>query len=234
MVWWPRRIATLRLSLRACGGTAASLCLFGLVGCGAGGNGTSSASPSAAIDDCLVGSWVSSAVSASANGQPVQVTGGSGERLTINADGTVNIDDSDATVMDISAGGQVAHVKQSGQGTGKLATRNGSKVTLTLDSGSSLVTEQVDAGGGVVGTPAAAPTTVDGTYQCTAGQELKLTSSQSDGTQTVTYTPAGGSGSSSETGGSSSQGGGTGTESSGSSSTNTNTETTSSSSTTSS
>jgi hypothetical protein len=176
------------------GGLAAAV--LSLAACGGGSSNTSSDSSSsssgggsASVDSCLVNTWVSTGVSGSANGQTAQASGGTGEKVTIAADGAIQIDDSNTTLLNITAGGQSGSVKQTGRATGKI-TVSGDKLVVTLDPGGTLSNQAVDASGAPVGSPQPAPATVDATYKCSAGQEFQITQTSSTGVSTVIYAPA--------------------------------------------
>jgi hypothetical protein len=179
-------------SLMRAGGLAAAV--LSLAACGGGSSNSSSSSSSssggggAPVDSCLVNTWVSTAVSGSANGQTAQASGGTGEKVTIAADGAIQIDDSNTTVLNITAGGQSGSVKQTGRATGKIAV-SGDKLVVTLDPGGTLSNQAVDASGAPVGSPQPAPATVDATYKCSAGQQFQITQTSSTGVSTVTYAP---------------------------------------------
>jgi hypothetical protein len=176
-------------NLTRTGGAAAGLfSLVALAGCGGSGNTSSSGGggASAAIDSCLVGTWTSTGVSGTINGSPAQASGGSGEKATFNSDGSVEIDDSNTTTLQITTSGQTVALKQTGKGSGK-ATTTADKVTVTLDPGSTLSTQTVDASGAPLGTPDASQTTVTATFKCSQGQSLQLTQTTSSGTSTVDY-----------------------------------------------
>ncbi|HXA27856.1 MAG TPA: hypothetical protein VN193_03825 [Candidatus Angelobacter sp.] len=175
---------------RAGGAAAGILSLAALAGCGSGSSnssgGSGSPSATAALDSCLVGTWVSTGVSGTIGGQPAQASGGTGEKVTINNDGTITIDDSNTTTLQISTGGQSIGVKQTGKGSGK-ATTAADKVTVTLDPGSTLTNQTIDSTGAPVGTPDAGPSSVTATFKCTQGQSLQLIQTTSSGTSTVNY-----------------------------------------------
>ncbi len=183
-------------SIRAGGAAVGLLSLTVLAGCGgsSGGNASSSSSASA-IDPCLVNTWVSTKVAGTLNGQAAQISGGTGEKVTFSSDGTVDVDDSGVSTMNITAGGQSGVLKSTGQGSGKATTSGGNKLVVTLSS-NSLTQQFYDPSGAPQGTPQAAPGTVNDTYTCSANQELSLTTSQSGGGEvTTTYQPASNSGS---------------------------------------
>jgi hypothetical protein len=181
-------------SLMRAGGLAVAV--LSLAACGGGSSNSSSDSSSsssgggsASVDSCLVNTWVSTGVSGSANGQTAQASGGTGEKVTIAADGAIQIDDSNTTLLNITAGGQSGSVKQTGRATGKI-TVSGDKLVVTLDPGGTLSNQAVDASGAPVGSPQPAPATVDATYKCSAGQEFQITQTSSTGVSTVIYAPA--------------------------------------------
>jgi hypothetical protein len=185
---------------RAGGAAAIALGLVALAGCGGSGNSsptsssTETPSPShGSVDGCLVG-------------QTAQVNGGTGEKISFTADGSVLIDDSAVTVMSIAANGKTVELKQSGQGTGKVTSGGTGKITVTLDSNNTLSNQVLDATGAPLGTPEPAPASLAVDYKCTAGQELQLTQHQSSGDVTVVYQAGtGGSGGSGSSSGSSSE-----------------------------
>ncbi len=208
-------------SIRAGGAAVGLLSLAVLAGCGGSSGGNASSSSSAgAIDPCLVNTWMSTKVTGTLNGQAAQISGGTGEKVTFSSDGTVNVDDSGVSAMNITAGGQSAVIKSTGQGSGKATTSGGNKLVVTLSS-NSLSQQFYDPSGAPQGTPQAAPGTVNDTYTCSANQELSLTTTQTGGDVTTTYQPAssGSGGSSTESGSASSGGSGSSTDTGSSSST---------------
>jgi hypothetical protein len=198
---------------RAGGAAAIALGLVALAGCGGSGNSsptsssTETPSPShGSVDGCLVGTWVATSVRGTLGGQTAQVNGGTGEKISFTADGSVLIDDSAVTVMSIAANGKTVELKQSGQGTGKVTSGGTGKITVTLDSNNTLSNQVLDATGAPLGTPEPAPASLAVDYKCTAGQELQLTQHQSSGDVTVVYQAGtGGSGGSGSSSGSSSE-----------------------------
>jgi len=205
-------------SIRAGGAAAGLLSLVALAGCGGGAsNGTSSSTTgSTAVDPCLVNTWVSQSASGTFQGQQAQISGGTGEKVTVKGDGSIDIDDSGEAPMNITVGGQSVQVKSTGQATGR-ATTAGNKLAVTLDSGSTLMNQTLDTSGNPQGTPQPAPSTVSDTYTCSANQQLSLSMTESSGTQhTVVYVPA-----SSNGGGAASSGTDTGSSSSSTSSSDT-------------
>jgi hypothetical protein len=199
----------LTTSLRAGAAAVGVLSLAVLTGCGSSGSGGSGSSPSsAAVDGCLVNTWVSSAVSGETGGQAAQISGGTGEKVTIDASGAIRIDDSNTAPLHVTAQGQSAQIKEAGQGSGKVTTTGGNKLQVTLDS--STLTQQVfdPTGATAQGTPEPLPTTLTDAYTCSSNQ-LQITQTESAGSQTVTYVTASSSG-----GGASSSGTDTGSSSS--------------------
>lgn len=198
-------------SMRTGGAAAGLLSLVVLAGCGgSSGNSTTSGSGSSAVDPCIVNTWVSSKIEGSLQGQTAQISGGTGEKVTIDNDGNIQIDDSNVAPLNITAQGQSVQVKQSGQGSGKVTTTGGNKMQVNL-SNTTITQQAFDATGTTPqGTPEPAPSTSNLTYTCSANQQLQLSQSQSSGgNQTVTYVPA-----SSNGGGASSSGTDTGSSSS--------------------
>ena len=169
------------------------LCIVVVAGCGGGASDGSTSSPTAGstVDPCLVNTWVSISVSGEVQGQVAQISGGTGEKVTIGGDGSIQIDDSDVAPLHVTAQGKSAQVKQSGRGSGKVISSGGNRVQVTLDS-SDLAQQVFDAtGANAQGTPQAVPTAVTLSYTCSANRQLQLSQSPSSGgSQTVTYRPA--------------------------------------------
>lgn len=184
-------------SMRACGTAAGLLSLAVLAGCGGGsGNNTttttttsspSSSSASMSLDACVVNTWTLTKESQTESGQPVPMSGGTGEKLTISADGAVTIDDSNVAELDFTNSDGSSRIKETGRGTGKVTTTDG-RLHVVLDPGSTLSNQRLDANGAPQGTPYASTPDVTLDYTCTPGKQLQLSQSQGSARQVVTYT----------------------------------------------
>ena len=162
-------------------GLAAALAV---AGCGSSSSPTASTSsaPTASgvagsTDSCLVGNWTATGISGSTtqNGVTYTFSGGGGDKVTVAADGTTHIDNTnDQPQVATGSDGSIVKAQSGGQGTGKITTA-GNQLTFTIDAANAatLTIQSLDASGMPVGTPG--PTGgFTATYTCTKGQSFSF------------------------------------------------------------
>lgn len=142
-----------------------------------------------ALDPCVVGTWKTVSKTGSLtdpNGNVIAMTGGAGGVLTVNADGTVRIDDS-AEKPDTGRGadGTAYTLTTTGMAGGRVQTGAG-QITVTLDATAAL-TQTISRNGSPVASQTPSQT-ASNQYQCSRGKSLVTTSSSG---VVTTYTPAG-------------------------------------------
>ena len=163
-----------------------------LAGCGSGSTPSPTPPPTSAaataVDPCLVGTWKAVSVTGSLTdpgGSAIRLAGGAGGVLTVNADGSLHIDDTNAQPDTGTANdGSVYTITSSGSGSGRVVTTAG-QLTVTLDT-TAAITQTIARNGTVLSSQT--PTTATDTYQCTRGRTLVITS---PGGIVSTYTAAG-------------------------------------------
>jgi len=179
---------------------AAGGALIGIAACGSSSSTTSSpastassassastsggATAAATTDSCVVGKWVAASTSGSTTigSDTPSFSGGEGELLTINADGSFVDDFSAAKPVTGSAGGHQYAITTAGKSTGT-ATSSAGKVTITITD-TTTVSQTVTQDGTSLGT-AHPPSTQTAAYACQSGG-FTVTSSGI----TTTYAPA--------------------------------------------
>lgn len=168
-------------------GLGSILLLVGCSGASSMNTTTTAAVASASVDDCLIGTWRSTAVTGvfSDGGAEVLMTGGSDEIITIESDGSYTDDytSSRPTTGDTGINQYVMTI--AGTATGHIVT-SGATFTFTVDDPST-VTWTLTRDGVILGT-AHPPSTQAGTaFTCQPGTELIVTSPS--GESTTTYRP---------------------------------------------
>jgi hypothetical protein len=158
---------------------AAALGVVGLLAAACGGPSGTSGTPggsTGSLDNCLIGNWTSSGVSGQVSNGTVSgsLSGGTGEKVKIQPNGALSINDAVAQPILVAlVDGSTITLQRSGSGTGKLSTVD-PQLTVTLDSGGTLVTTQFGADGKQNGTPAPAAG-FTATYMCTPGHSFSFT-----------------------------------------------------------
>ncbi|HET9051888.1 MAG TPA: hypothetical protein VFO60_09295, partial [Candidatus Dormibacteraeota bacterium] len=140
----------------------------------------------AGVDSCLVGSWTATGVSGevSAAGFTLHLSGGDGEKLVVNDDGTYTDDYSSAKPIQGDAGSGVTFtITNSGRATGHLTVAHDGSIAATIDDPNALT--QTISAAGVSGEQTHPSEAVSGSYTCANGG-FRLVAP--DGT-TTTYTP---------------------------------------------
>lgn len=165
---------------------AFALALAAACSCGPSPDTGTSASPTAVLDHCLVGSWKSVSISGGLTiaGARVTLTGGAGELLTIAASGAIRTDDSNtAPLSGTATDGSVYRIAETGKGTGTVTVTPG-RLSVTLDQPTP-VTVTLSKNGTVEQTQH--PGSATDAYSCSPGVSLVITGS---GGTVSTYSPA--------------------------------------------
>jgi hypothetical protein len=142
--------------------------------CGGSATATPSASPAAAFDACLVGTWtaVGQTQNSPANDEDITYKGGASEVFTIDANGDVTIDTHAAQpVVFVSAGETfTATVAGTGRGTLTTATSGTNRVfDFKPSADDTRTTHSVDSTGTELG-PARPDTAFSAVYTCAPGR----------------------------------------------------------------
>lgn len=144
-----------------------------LAACGGSSTLSSAATPAAAVDSCLVGTWTTVALTENspANDEDIAYSGGAGEVFTINAQGAVTIDTHAARQVVFVSAGETFTATFSGTGRGTLRTATGGRFSYEPSAGDSLITTVVDSNGVALGPPKPdLPFTA--VYTCTLGKSF--------------------------------------------------------------
>ena len=140
-----------------------------------GGSSTSSptASPAAAVDACLVGTWTTIALTENspANDEDIAYSGGAGEVFTINARGAVTIDTHAAQQVVFVSSGETFTATVTGTGRGTLRSLPGGTFLYEPSAGDTMTTTVVDSNGVPLGPPLA-DLAFEAFYTCTPGRSF--------------------------------------------------------------
>lgn len=137
--------------------------------------------PPPVVDSCLVGTWKSSNQTSSyVDGTTtVPLSGGSGELLTLNADGSFTDGFGDAQALTGTANGHQYIVSVSGDATGRYTAAAG-QVTATYDDPTKIM---ISLGKDGSISPVQSPATQTESYTCQKGVSFTATSASGSVTQ---------------------------------------------------
>jgi hypothetical protein len=142
--------------------------------CGASASPSPSATPAAAFDACLVGTWtvVGETQNSPANDENITYSGGAGEVFTIDAQGGVTIDTHAAQPVVFVSAGETFTSTVAGTGRGTLSTATSGThgiFTFKPSGDDTRTTHVVDSTGAGLG-PARPDTAFSAAYTCAAGR----------------------------------------------------------------
>jgi hypothetical protein len=145
-----------------------------LAGCGGSSTSATSTASAASVDDCLVGTWTTAALTESspANDETITYSGGAGEVFTITAQGVATIDTHAAQPVHFVSAPETFTATVTGTGHATVSTLAGGTLLYEPSDGDTLATTVVDDATGLALGPPKPDLAFAADYTCTRGQSF--------------------------------------------------------------